>query len=132
MNNITICGALGKDSELRSIPSGEQVLSFSVADGQGRDKPTVWWGCQLWGKRAASLQQYLIKGQQVTVIGAVSEREWVDKGGGKRKSLEVRVSEVALQGKPQGEAPAARPDAPKAAASKPASGFDDMGEDVPW
>lgn len=46
MNSITIAGALGKDSELRSIPSGEQVLSFSVADSQGRDKPTIWWNCQ--------------------------------------------------------------------------------------
>jgi single-strand DNA-binding protein len=131
MNNITICGALGKDSELRSIPSGDQVLSFSVADSQGRDKPTIWWNCQLWGKRAASLQQYLIKGQQVTVIGSVSEREWTDKDGGKRKSLEVRVSEVALQGRPQGEAPAAAPATPKAAA-KPASGFDDFDLDVPF
>jgi single-strand DNA-binding protein len=130
--NITICGALGKDSELRSIPSGDQVLSFGVADSQGRDKPTIWWNCQLWGKRAASLEQHLTKGQQVTVIGSVSEREWTDKEGGKRKSLEVRVNEVALQGgRPPGEAPAATPAAPKAAA-KPASGFDDMDDDIPW
>jgi single-strand DNA-binding protein len=127
MNNITICGALGKDSELRSIPSGDQVLSFSVADSQGRDKPTIWWGCQLWGKRAASLEQYLIKGQQVTVIGSVSEREWNDKEGIKRKSLDVRVREVALQGRPQGEAPASKP-----AAAKPASGFDDFDSDIPF
>lgn len=132
MNSITICGALGKDSELRSIPSGEQVLSFSVADSQGRDKPTIWWTCQLWGKRAATLEQYLVKGQQVTVVGSVSEREWTDKDSGKRKSLEVRVNEVALQGRPQGEAPAAKPAAPKAAATKPASGFDDMDDDIPF
>jgi single-strand DNA-binding protein len=131
MNNITIAGALGKDSELRSIPSGDQVLSFSVADSQGRDKPTIWWNCQLWGKRAASLQQYLIKGQQVTVVGSVSEREWTDKDGGKRKSLEARVSEVALQGGRQlrGDAPA---DPPTKTAAKPASGFDDMDDDIPF
>lgn len=131
MNSVTVAGVLGKDSEIRSIPSGEQVLSFSVADSQGRDKPTIWWNCQLWGKRAATLEQYLTKGQQVTVVGSVSEREWTDKDGGKRKSLEVRVNEVALQGRPQGEAPAAKPAAPKPAA-KPASGFDDMDDDIPF
>lgn len=131
MNSITIAGALGRDSELRSTPQGDQVLGFSVADSQGRDKPTIWWNCQLWGKRAASLEQYLTKGQQVTVIGSVSEREWTDKDGGKRKSLEVRVNEVALQGRPQGEAPADKPASPKAAA-KPASGFDDFDSDVPF
>lgn len=133
MNNITIAGALGKNAELRTIPSGEQILSFSVADSQGREKPTIWWNCQLWGKRAASLQQYLVKGQQVTVCGSVSEREWTDKDGQKRKSLEVRANEVALQGRPQGEAqPAARPAARKAAVAKPSSGFDDMDDDIPF
>ena len=132
MNSITIAGTLGKDAELRSIPSGEQVLSFSVADSQGRDKPTIWWNCQLWGKRAASLEQYLAKGQQVTVVGSLSEREWTDKDGGKRKVLEVRVNEVALQGRPQSDAPA-KPSQQKPAAAKPAgSGFDDMDDDIPF
>ena len=136
MNSITICGALGKDSELRSIPSGDQVLSFSVADGQGREKPTIWWSCQLWGKRAATLQQYLNKGQQVTVVGALSEREWTDKDGVKRKSLDLRVNEVALQGgKPsqnEAPAPAARPAAQKPALASVGSEFDDMDDDIPF
>lgn len=133
MNSITICGALGKDSELRSVPTGERVLNFSVADSQGRDKPTIFWGCQLWGKRADSLKQYLVKGQQVTVVGSVSERDWTDKDGQKRKSFEVRVNEVALQGRPQGESqPATRPLAQKPAATKPTGGFEDMDDDIPW
>lgn len=137
MNSITICGALGKDSELRSMPSGDQVLSFSVADSQGREKPTIWWSCQLWGKRAASLQQYLNKGQQVTVVGALSEREWSDKDGIKRKSLELRVNEVALQGgrPPQVEAPSpapARPAAQRPAPAPAGSGFDDIDDDIPF
>lgn len=135
MNNITVAGTLGRDSELRSIPSGEQVLSFSVADSQGRDKPTIWWNCQLWGKRAASLEQYLVKGQQVTVTGGVSEREWNDKDGIKQKRLEVRVNDVALQGsKSGGDAEPRQAAPPRAAAAKPApagSGFDDF-EDAPF
>lgn len=98
MNTITIAGNLGRDAELRHTSSGDAVLSFSVADSQGKDKPTIWWNCSLFGKRAAALSEYLVKGQQVTVAGTVSEREWTDRDGNKRKSMDVRVSEIALQG----------------------------------
>lgn len=139
MNNITVAGQLGRDAELRSLPDGTQVLQFSVADSQGRDKPTIWWNCQLFGKRAASLQQYLTKGQSVAVSGNVTEREWKTKEGEPRKSMEIRVNDVALQGgqRQQSEAtPAARaaprpPPAPKASAGG-GSGFDDMDSDIPF
>ena len=74
MNSLTITGNLGKDAEMRALNDGTPVLSFSVADNQGKDKPSIWWNCSLFGKRADSLQQYLFKGLQVTVIGTVSER----------------------------------------------------------
>lgn len=136
MNFITVAGNLGKDMEIRTV-NGDPIGSFSVADSQGRDKPTIWWNCTLWGKRASALEQYLRKGQQVTVVGAVSEREWTDKEGQKRKSMEIRVTEIALQGgKPgganeSGHAPApARTRAP-APAPAPAHGFSDD-NDIPF
>lgn len=103
MNNITVAGQLGKDSELKTVGQ-DQVLSFSVADGQGKDKPTIWWRCQLWGKRATSLQQYLTKGQAVTVSGSVSQRTYTDKDGQEKTSQEIRVNDVALQGGKREEA----------------------------
>ena len=99
MNSITVAGSLGRDAELRHLQNGDAVMNFSVADSAGRDKPTIWWNCQLFGKRAESLVQYLTKGQAVAVSGSVSEREWTDKDGNKRKSMDVRVQDVALQGK---------------------------------
>lgn len=98
MNSISISGNLGKDAEVRHLPTGDAVCNFSVADSQGRDKPSIWWNCSLFGKRAESLSQYLTKGQTVTVIGTITEREWTDKEGNKRKAQEVRVSDLALQG----------------------------------
>lgn len=98
MNNITVAGQLGKDSEIKFLSSGDAVCNFSVADSQGRDKPTIWWNCQLFGKRAESLSKYLTKGQSVTVSGSLSEREWTDKDGNKRKQIDLRVNDVALQG----------------------------------
>jgi single-strand DNA-binding protein len=98
MNVITVAGSLGKDAEVKYLANGDAICNFSVADSQGRDKPTIWWNCGLYGKRAESLSQYLTKGQAVTVTGSVSEREWTDKEGNKRKSMDVRVNDVALQG----------------------------------
>lgn len=98
MNSITVAGQLGKDAEVRYLANGDAVCNFSVADSQGKDKPTIWWNCQLFGKRAESLSQYLVKGQAVTVSGTISEREWTDKDGNKRKQMDVRVNDVALQG----------------------------------
>ena len=131
MNSITITGHLGKDSEVRFLQNGDPVCSFSLADSQGRDKPTIWWNCSLFGKRAESLQQYLSKGQSVTVIGSVSEREWTDKDGQKRKAVDVRVNDIALQGG-QRQATQEAPPAPRKAAAKPAPNFADMDDDIPF
>jgi single-strand DNA-binding protein len=98
MNSITIAGGLGRDAELKYLNNGDPICNFSVADSQGKDKGTIWWNCSLFGKRGEALAQYLTKGQSVTVVGIVTEREWSDKEGNKRKSMDVRVSEIALQG----------------------------------
>jgi single-strand DNA-binding protein len=129
MNIISIAGQLGKDAEVRHLANGDPVASFSVADSQGKDKPTIWWRCSLFGKRAESLAPYLTKGQAVTVSGNVTEREYTDKDGQSRKSMEVRVNDVALQGGKRDEAPRAAPS--KQAAKPSGTGFDDM-EDAPF
>lgn len=112
MNIICVAGQLGRDSEVKYLNNPEQtaVANFSVADDQGRDKPTIWWNCQLFGKRAESLSQYLTKGQKVTVTGSLTQREYTDKDGAKKVAQEIRVQDIALQGgqRQQQEAPAAK------------------------
>ena len=132
MNSIAIAGQLGKEAEVRMMQDGTPVASFSVADSQGREKPSIWWRCQLWGKRAESLAPYLTKGQAVTVSGTVTEREY-QKDGTTHKAMEIRVQDVALQGGKRDAAPApARAPAPVARPAAPASGFDDMDDDIPF
>ena len=114
MNSITVAGTLGRDAEVRFLANGDAVCSFSLADSQGKDKATIWWSASLFGKRAESLAPYLLKGGAVTVSGNVSEREWNDKDGQKRKSMDIRVSDVALQGGRKDEAPRAAPQAARA------------------
>ena len=108
------------------MPNGDAVASFSVADSQGKDKPTIWWNCSLFGKRAEALTQYLTKGQAVTVAGNVTQREFTDKDGNKRTAMDVRVNDIALQG---GKRESAPEPAPKQ--RKPDPAFDDV-SDVPF
>lgn len=98
MNSITVAGQLGRDAELKYLNNGDPICNFSIADSQGKDKSTIWWNCTIYGKRGESLAQYLTKGQAVTVVGHITEREFTDKNGNQRKAMDVRVNEVALQG----------------------------------
>lgn len=140
MNSITVAGQLGKDAEARYLPNGDAVTGFSVADSQGKDKPTIWWNCQLFGKRAESLTQYLTKGQAVTVSGTVSQRTYTDKNGQERTSMDVRVNDVALQGGKRDAEPSKKPsqDGAKSRQLEPrthdagAGGFADMDSDIPF
>ncbi len=127
MNNITIAGQLGRDAETRYTSGGDVVLSFSVADSQGRDKSAIWWNCSLFGKRAESLAQYLVKGQSVTVSGNISEREYTNTDGVKVKAMDLRVNDVALQG---GQKQAAAP--AKQQGYQGGTGEPDFNDDVPF
>lgn len=138
MNVITVAGNVTRDSELRQAGQ-DNVLAFAVADNQGKDKPAIFWECALWGKRGESLQQYISKGQAVTVSGVVLEREFTDKDGNQRKAMSIKVQEIALQGGRKEEAapqraPAQRPAPARTAPAKaPAGGgFEDMEDDIPF
>jgi single-strand DNA-binding protein len=130
MNSISIAGVLGKDPELKQVGQ-DQVLSFTVADSQGKEKPTLWWNCQMWGKRATTLQQYMAKGQKVTVTGNVQMREYTDKNGDKKTAMDVRVNDVALQGGGE-QAPKAAPQRQQGPASHAPSQFDMDDSQIPF
>ena len=98
MNVITIAGGITRDAELKYLNDGTAIAAFSVADSLGKDK-TQYWNCSLFGKRAESLAQYILKGNKVTVVGQVTEESWTDKNGQERKSMKVRVNDIALQSK---------------------------------
>ena len=96
MNNICIAGTIG-NSEVRYLNNGDPVLQFSVADSQGKDKPTIWWNCTLWGKRAESLGNFVQKGGKVTVTGTVVEEHYTDKSGQEKKAMKVKpVTSTAI------------------------------------
>lgn len=107
MNNWYFTGNLGKDAEQRYTPSGDAVVQFPVAvkSGYGDKEATTWARCAMWGKRGEEVAQYLTKGRLVGISGEVTLREFTDKEGQKRSSLEVRVNDLTLlSGKRDGDA----------------------------
>lgn len=100
-NKIMIVGYLGRDPELRYTTQGTPVCDFSIATTERRkDKSgenqevTTWFRVSLFGRQAEVASQYLSKGRQVYVEGQLSQREWTDKDGAARTSLEVRGTDV--------------------------------------
>jgi single-strand DNA-binding protein len=104
MNKLIISGRLTRDAEVRFIPSGTPVMSFSVANntGFGEKQKTHYFDCSMFGKRAeGKLKDYMLKGQQVVVEGEVSLNQYEKKDGTGGASLNVFVNNVELMGSSQ-------------------------------
>ena len=147
-NKIIIVGYLGRDPELRYTPQGTPVCDFSMATTERRKDTTgefqdhtTWFRVSFFGRQAEVASQYLSKGRQVYVEGALSQREYTDKEGNARTSLEVRGSDLQFIGSAgDGEqssapratatsAPAPRREAPSRPAPAPAPVDED---DIPF
>lgn len=133
--NVFTCGTrIYKDAEQRFTQDGTSVVSFTgpVESGFGDKKVTSWIKFTIWGKRSESLFPYLKDKTQVAVSGELANREYTDKEGNKRYSLEVRVNDLQLfGGKPEGS----HQEEPKQRSqqqSKPKPSFDDLGDDIPF
>jgi len=104
-NKITIVGYLGRDPELRYTPDGTPVCDFSVATTERRkDKSgepqdiTTWFRVTAWRRLAEIAGQYLTKGKQVYVEGRLTQREWQDRDGATRYSLDVNATDLHFLG----------------------------------
>jgi single-strand DNA-binding protein len=115
VNKVMLVGNLGKDPELRFTASGRAVARFPMAtseswtDNDGnRQERTEWHNVVVWGKEAESVGQYLTKGRQVHVEGAIRSRQYDDKEGQKRYITEIISQRVTFLGSGRGEGTAAR------------------------
>ena len=92
VNKVMLVGNLGRDPEMRALPSGQQVANFSLAtsrrykdrDGNRKDE-TEWHNIVVFGKQAEIAGQYLTKGKMVFVEGRIQTRSWDDKESGKKQ-----------------------------------------------
>lgn len=141
MNVWNFTGNLGRDAEKRFTQSGDAVVSFSVGvkSGFGDKATTTWVNCAMFGKRGEAVAEYLGKGQLVGISGEVTLREYQDKEGQKRNSLDVRVNDLTLLGKKEAGSDSRKPQhrqAPSQQAPsqhippKPRGNFDYLGDDI--
>ena len=101
--NITLIGHCGRDPELKYIPSGAAVTSLTLAVNVGKkEDPPSWYSVVFWGKQAELANEYLKKGAAVMVHGQPKIREWTDKDGAKRTTVEVNVREFTFLGSKDG------------------------------
>ncbi|MCX7102638.1 MAG: single-stranded DNA-binding protein [Methylobacter sp.] len=103
MSNVfSFTGTVGRDAEVRYLPSGQAVLNVTVANniGFGDKQQTLWIRCAVWGKRAeGQLQNHLKKGQQVFVSGELSQSEYRAQDGTTKTTLELNANILDLVGK---------------------------------
>lgn len=136
MNVFSFTARIGKDCETRFTQSGDAITNFTAAvdSGYGDKKVTTWLNCAMWGKRGEAVAPYLLKGTQIAVSGELTNREYTDKDGNKRYSLDVRVNDLTLiGGKPEGSAPREQPARqPANSGGGTKNGFDEMEDDIPF
>ncbi len=92
INKAMLYGNLTRDPELRALPSGMNVVNFSLAtnrvykdrDGKKQEQ-TDFHNVVVFGKQADTVNQYLKKGSSVFVEGRMQTRSWDDKTSGEKK-----------------------------------------------
>jgi len=106
VNKVIIVGNLGRDPEMRTFPSGDQVANVTIATtDKWKDKQTgemreatEWHRVVFNGRLAEIVGQYLRKGSQVYVEGSLRTRKWTDQAGVEKYSTEIRADQMQMLG----------------------------------
>lgn len=106
VNKVILVGNITRDPELKTVPSGQQVCSFSLAtnevfvsNGQKQER-AEFHNIVAWGKTAENIGRYMRKGSQIYIEGKLQTRSW-DKDGVKHYRTEVVALNVQFGAKPK-------------------------------
>jgi single-strand DNA-binding protein len=104
INRVVLTGNLTRDPQLRSLPSGTSVCEMRIAcntrrkiEGEWTDKPN-YFDVKIWGAQGENAARYLTKGRPVAIDGRLEWREWENKEGQKRQSIEIIADTVQFLG----------------------------------
>ncbi len=106
VNKVILIGNLGRDPELRYLPSGQAVAKFPLAtgmkwkdkDGQLQER-TDWHNIVAFGRQGEVCNEYLKKGSPIYVEGRIQTRSWDDKDGNKKYMTEIIAQSVNMLGR---------------------------------
>ncbi|MEY2948597.1 MAG: Single-stranded DNA-binding protein [Pseudomonadota bacterium] len=162
VNKVILIGNCGRDPEIRYLPSGQAVANISIATTSRRKdrtsgetvEDTQWHRVTFYDRLAEIAGEYVKKGRPIYVEGRLKYGKYTDQAGVEKNTVDIIATEMQLLGGREGmggpsggdedggaparrPAPAQRPAASApanrpAAAAKPASGFDDMDDDIPF
>ena len=130
LNKALIIGNLTRDPELKSLPSGIQVTSLSIATNRvwkdksgAKQEASDFHNVVVFGRQAETSAQYLKKGQQVYIEGRIQTRSWDDKATGEKKyRTEIVAESVQFGPKAGGFSGGAGASSSAPAAATPAKG----------
>ena len=126
LNKAIVIGNLTRDPEIKALPSGVKVASFSVATNRvWKDKNGVkqenvdYHNIVVFGRQAEIVGQYMKKGSSILVEGRMQTRSWDDAAGVKKYRTEIVADRIQFGPRPAGSsggysAPAPAPDDKKA------------------
>lgn len=123
LNKAILIGNLTRDPELRSLPSGVKVCSFSLATNRvwkdkngARQESTDYHNVVVFGRQAETVAQYMKKGSSILVEGRMQTRSWDDKNSGEKKyRTEIVADRTQFGPRGAGSTGSAGSPAPKAA-----------------
>jgi single-strand DNA-binding protein len=152
VNKCIFIGNLGRDPEIRYMPSGDAMANFSIActdsfkskSGEKQER-TEWVRIVMFGKQAEIAGEYLKKGSSVYIEGRMQTRKWTNKEGQDQYTTEIVADRMQmLGGRSSGgntfevvdsgdSAPAALRQHAPASGGRPAGGsIDDIDVDIPF
>ena len=150
VNKVILVGNLGKDPEIRYMPSGGAVANITVATSESwKDKntgeqkeQTEWHRVVFFNRLAEVVGEYLKKGSKIYVEGSLQTRKWQDQSGQDRYTTEIKGGSMQMldsrgggstefspsgsQSKPQ------QPSNFASAPAQPTAPMDDFDDDIPF
>ena len=143
LNKAIVIGNLTRDPELKSLPSGIKVCSFSLATNRvwkdkngAKQESADYHNVVVFGRQAETVAQYMKKGNSMLVEGRMQTRSWDDKDGSKKYRTEIIADRTQFGPKGTGSAgggysaPAASKDLPTQAGEEDGGTIDYPEEDI--
>lgn len=152
LNKVMLIGNLGRDPEIRYMPSGDAIANLNIATtdtwkdkgGEKQDR-TEWHRVVMFGKQAEIAGEYLKKGSQIYIEGRLQTRKWTDKSNVERYTTEIVADRMQMLGGRSGGSSGGNYEPPadqsneysskpptKAGTTGSNTGFDDMEDDIPF
>ena len=105
VNKVILLGRLGSDPEVRTLPSGGKVVTFSIATSENytnkegvKVEQTEWHRIELWENQANLAEQYLKKGDMLYLEGKIKTEKLTDKDGQERYTTKIRGNSMQFVG----------------------------------